>query len=95
MGRCCSARGRRRCRSLPCQVHGGREAVAEAERFRWTHKAIKGVDRHGERCHALNPEAYAEWRQFGLVRTICQRTSKDSGRTSTTSSRTGSRTTPR
>ncbi|ONF66947.1 oxygenase MpaB family protein [Amycolatopsis keratiniphila] len=44
--------------SLLSQVFGGREAVAEAERLRELHKAIKGVDHHGERYHALNPEAY-------------------------------------
>ncbi|WP_181776703.1 oxygenase MpaB family protein [Amycolatopsis pittospori] len=44
--------------SLLSQVFGGREAIAEAERLRELHKTIKGVDHHGERYHALNPEAY-------------------------------------
>ncbi|QXV60337.1 oxygenase MpaB family protein [Amycolatopsis sp. TNS106] len=44
--------------SLLSQVFGGQEAIAEAERLREMHKAIKGVDHHGKRYHALNPEAY-------------------------------------
>ena len=44
--------------SLLSQVFGGRAAIAEAERLREMHKAIKGVDHHGVRYHALNPEAY-------------------------------------
>ncbi len=44
--------------SLLRQVFGGREAIAEAERLREMHKAIKGVDHHGARYHALTPEAY-------------------------------------
>ncbi|MFD5243557.1 oxygenase MpaB family protein [Amycolatopsis sp. NPDC058340] len=44
--------------SLLSQVFGGQAAIAEAERLREMHKAIKGVDQHGERYHALNPEAY-------------------------------------
>jgi uncharacterized protein (DUF2236 family) len=44
--------------SLLAQVFGGPEAIVEAGRLREMHKAIKGVDHHGERYHALNPEAY-------------------------------------
>ncbi|KZB81761.1 oxygenase MpaB family protein [Amycolatopsis regifaucium] len=44
--------------SLLSQVFGGPEAKAEAERLRELHQTIKGVDHHGERYHALHPEAY-------------------------------------
>jgi uncharacterized protein (DUF2236 family) len=44
--------------SLLAQVFGGPEAIVEAGRLREMHKAFKGVDHHGERYHALNPEAY-------------------------------------
>ncbi|WP_410658411.1 oxygenase MpaB family protein [Amycolatopsis sp. lyj-112] len=44
--------------SLLSQVFGGQESIAEAERLREMHKAFKGIDHHGERYHALNPEAY-------------------------------------
>ncbi len=35
------------------------EAVSMGRRVREMHKRIKGVDRHGRRYHALEPEAYA------------------------------------
>ncbi|MEV5596389.1 oxygenase MpaB family protein [Streptomyces sp. NPDC052496] len=39
-------------------IFGGPAAFAEAGRLRESHKGIKGVDGHGKRYHALNPEAY-------------------------------------
>lgn len=45
-------------RSLMIMSFGGERTVAEAERLRELHKNFKGIDHHGERYHALNPEAY-------------------------------------
>ncbi|RZS32636.1 uncharacterized protein (DUF2236 family) [Herbihabitans rhizosphaerae] len=39
-------------------IFGGERAVEESRRLRELHKTIKGVDHHGQRYHALNPEAY-------------------------------------
>ncbi|MBP2322961.1 uncharacterized protein (DUF2236 family) [Kibdelosporangium banguiense] len=44
--------------SLMIMTYGGSRTVAEAGRLREMHKDIKGVDHHGHRYHALNPEAY-------------------------------------
>lgn len=44
--------------SLFSLIFAGDRALDEAARLRELHKTIKGVDRHGERYHALNPEAY-------------------------------------
>jgi uncharacterized protein (DUF2236 family) len=39
-------------------VYGGADGHAEGERLRRLHREIKGVDEHGRRYSALNPEAY-------------------------------------
>lgn len=44
--------------SLFSLIFAGDRALDEAARLRELHKTIKGVDRHGARYHALNPEAY-------------------------------------
>lgn len=44
--------------SLFSLIFAGERALDEAARLRELHKSIKGVDRHGARYHALNPEAY-------------------------------------
>ncbi|MGH3861326.1 oxygenase MpaB family protein [Actinokineospora sp.] len=44
--------------SLFSLIFAGDRALDEAARLRELHKTIKGVDQHGERYHALNPEAY-------------------------------------
>jgi uncharacterized protein (DUF2236 family) len=46
-------------KSLMIQTYGGERMYAEAARLRELHKNIKGVDHHGARYHALNPDAYA------------------------------------
>jgi uncharacterized protein (DUF2236 family) len=45
-------------RSVLAQVFGGDEAIAEGQRLREMHRDIKGVDAHGRRYSALNPDAY-------------------------------------
>jgi uncharacterized protein (DUF2236 family) len=49
---------RRTVKSLMIQSYGGDAAAVEAARLRELHKDIKGIDHHGERYHALDPEAY-------------------------------------
>jgi Uncharacterized protein conserved in bacteria len=44
--------------SLMTQVFGGEQAIVEGQRLRELHKPIKGVDAHGDRYHALDPEVY-------------------------------------
>jgi uncharacterized protein (DUF2236 family) len=44
--------------SLMLMNYGGTETVTEAKRLRELHRDIKGIDHHGQRYHALNPEAY-------------------------------------
>lgn len=49
-------------------VYGmGRGAHAEGNRLLELHKQIKGVDEHGRRYHALNPQAYA-WVHLTLAK---------------------------
>jgi len=45
-------------RSVMAQVFGGEQAIAEGQRLREMHRDIKGVDAHGRRYSALNPDAY-------------------------------------
>jgi uncharacterized protein (DUF2236 family) len=45
--------------SLQLQLLGGQQSVTEARRLRQLHKSINGTGFHGERYHALQPEAYA------------------------------------
>jgi uncharacterized protein (DUF2236 family) len=52
-------RGERSLDSLQLWVYGGQDAVAEGRRLRRMHREIKGTDAHGERYHALDPDAYA------------------------------------
>ncbi|MET0237524.1 MAG: oxygenase MpaB family protein [Kibdelosporangium sp.] len=44
--------------SLMTMTYGRQRTPAEADRLRELHKDIKGIDHHGHRYHALNPEAY-------------------------------------
>jgi uncharacterized protein (DUF2236 family) len=44
--------------SLMLQMYGGPRVAAEAQRLRELHKDFKGVDHHGSRYSALNPDAY-------------------------------------
>lgn len=45
-------------KSVMVQSYGGEQTAVEAARLRELHKDIKGIDHHGDRYHALNPEAY-------------------------------------
>jgi uncharacterized protein (DUF2236 family) len=49
---------RRTVDSLMLQTYGGHRSVAEAQRLRELHKGFTGVDHHGQRYSALNPDAY-------------------------------------
>jgi uncharacterized protein (DUF2236 family) len=49
---------RRSVDSLMLISYGGERAAVESERLREVHKNMKGIDHHGHRYHALNPEAY-------------------------------------
>ncbi|WP_158892008.1 oxygenase MpaB family protein [Amycolatopsis anabasis] len=51
-------RGIRSLDSIALWVYGGPAAIEEGNRLRELHKPIKGVDEHGRRYSALNPEAY-------------------------------------
>jgi uncharacterized protein (DUF2236 family) len=53
-------RGERSLASLQLWVYGGDDAVSEGRRLRRLHRTVKGTDAHGERYHALDPDAY-EW----------------------------------
>lgn len=44
--------------SLMIQTYGGEQTYVEARRLRELHKDFKGVDHHGNRYSALNPDAY-------------------------------------
>ncbi|MFC0109779.1 oxygenase MpaB family protein [Kibdelosporangium aridum] len=44
--------------SLMLISYGGDRTAAESARLRELHKDMKGIDHHGHRYHALNPEAY-------------------------------------
>lgn len=44
--------------SLLTQVFGGAAAIAEGQRLRGLHRSFTGVDAHGDRYRALDPEAY-------------------------------------
>lgn len=44
--------------SLMLQTYGGQRSLVEAERLRELHKGFQGVDHHGHRYSALNPDAY-------------------------------------
>lgn len=52
-------RGERSLASVQLWVYGGEKALEEGRRLRRLHRDIKGTDAHGERYHALDPEAYA------------------------------------
>ncbi|TCO65811.1 oxygenase MpaB family protein [Actinocrispum wychmicini] len=49
---------RRTIDSLMLQEYGGERAYTEARRLRELHKGFKGVDQHGQRYSALDPDAY-------------------------------------
>ncbi|MEV4316008.1 oxygenase MpaB family protein [Actinocrispum sp. NPDC049592] len=44
--------------SMMLQTFGGERAAAEARRLRELHRGFTGVDHHGNRYSALNPDAY-------------------------------------
>ncbi|MEV6659665.1 oxygenase MpaB family protein [Nocardia fluminea] len=51
-------RAQRSIDSVNLWVYGGDAALAEGRRLRELHKSVKGVDNHGQRYHANNPEPY-------------------------------------
>ncbi|CAM3852536.1 oxygenase MpaB family protein [Kibdelosporangium persicum] len=49
---------RRTVDSLMTMTYGQHRTVAEAKRLRELHKGFTGIDHHGRRYHALDPDAY-------------------------------------
>ncbi|WTO74335.1 DUF2236 domain-containing protein [Streptomyces sp. NBC_00210] len=52
-------RGERSLRSLQLWVYGGDAAADEGRRLRELHRGIHGIDAHGRRYRALDPDCYA------------------------------------